>query len=116
MTFIKPPPSMTFPRFAEKVNGRAAMQGTFWATKGFIQTHHGVISQLSDPRNDLMLASVLGVVTLGTAITAGWLEKEVPKFDSTIWTDEVEDINGRVAMISFPFLALAYESLEILLE
>jgi len=109
-TVIKP---LTFPRFAEKLNGRLAMQGTMWASKGFIQNHHGVITQLKDPHNALVAAGVIGAVTLGTAITSGVLEREPPKQDpETIWTEDAEDMNGRVAMVSFPFMAIALEALE----
>jgi len=107
---IKP---LTFPRFAEKLNSRLAMQGTMWASKGFIQSHHGVLTQLKDPHNALVAAGVIGAVTLGTAITSGVLDREPPKQGpETIWTDEAEDLNGRVAMVSFPFLAIALEALE----
>lgn len=104
---------LTFARFAEKLNGRLAMQGTIWASKGFIHSHHGVFSQLKDPHNALVAVGVIGAVTLGTAITSGVLEKEPPKQDpNTIWTDDAEDLNGRVAMVSFPFLAIALEAVE----
>ena len=102
------PPPPKFLRFAEKVNGRCAMQGMMWGGINAVCTHHSILQQASDPMSILATAGVVGAVTLGTAITSGISEKEVPEADPhSVWTAEAEELNARVAMIAFPVLAIA---------
>jgi hypothetical protein len=95
-------------RFAEKVNGRCAMQGVTWGATNFAYTHHSITQQMSDPKSVLAAVSVAGAVTLGTAITAGILDNDVPETKpDSFWNAEAELINSRVAMAAFPVLAIA---------
>ena len=97
-----------FLRFAEKVNGRCAMQGVIWGGSNFAYSHHSILQQMSDPKSVLAAISVAGAITLGTAITSGILEKDVPEPDpNSSWTADAEELNSRVAMVSFPLLAIA---------
>lgn len=106
MLRVQPPPK--FLRFAEKVNGRCAMQGVVWGGVNYAQTHQSFLQQMSDPKDVLPAVAVAGAVTLGTAITSGILELEVKEQPSdTIWTDDAEVLNSRVAMVAFPLLAIA---------
>ena len=106
MLRVQPP--MKFLRFAEKVNGRCAMQGVVWGGANYAQTHVGILQQMSDPKDILPAVAVAGAITLGTAITSGILDLEVKEQpEDTIWTDDAEVLNSRVAMIAFPLLAIA---------
>lgn len=107
MLRVQPPP-MKFLRFAEKVNGRCSMQGVVWGSVNYAQTHASILQQMSSPKDILPAVAVAGAITLGTAITSGILDlavKEQP--EDTIWTDDAEVLNSRVAMIAFPLLAIA---------
>ena len=107
MLRVQPPPTK-FLRFAEKVNGRCAMQGVVWGGVNYAQTHASILQQMSDPKDALPVVAVAGAVTLGTAITAGILDLEVKEQpEDTIWTDDAEVLNSRLAMVSFPLLAIA---------
>ena len=106
MLRVQPPPK--FLRFAEKVNGRCAMQGVVWGSVNYAQTHTSILEQMSDPKDALPAVAVAGVITLGTAITSGILDLEVKEQpEDTIWTDDAEVVNSRVAMVAFPLLATA---------
>ena len=106
MIRIQPP--MKFLRFAEKVNGRCAMQGVVWGGVNYTQTHQSFLHQMSNPNDALAAVAVAGAITLGTAITSDILDLEVKdQPDDTIWTDDAEVLNSRVAMVAFPLLAIA---------
>ena len=106
MLRVQPPP-VKFMRFAEKVNGRCAMQGVVWGGVNYASTHASIAQQMSDPKDVLPAVAVAGLVTLGTAFTSGVLEMGVKDTDDTIWTDDAEVLNSRVAMVAFPLLAIA---------
>ena len=106
MLRVQPPP-IKFMRFAEKVNGRCAMQGVVWGGVNYASTHASIVQQMSDPKDVLPAVAVAGLVTLGTAFTSGVFEMGVKDTDDTIWTDDAETLNSRVAMVAFPLLAIA---------
>lgn len=106
MLRVQPP--QKFLRFAEKVNGRCAMQGVVWGGLRYAQSHQSFLEQMSDPKDILPAVAVAGAVTLGTAFTSGILELEVKEQpEDTIWTDDAEILNSRIAMVAFPLLAIA---------
>ena len=110
MLRVQPPP-IKFMRFAEKVNGRCAMQGVVWGGVNYASTHTSIVQQMSDPRDILPAVAVAGAITLGTAFTSGVIDmgvkdQSVPD-DDTVWTDDAEVLNSRVAMVAFPLLAIA---------
>ena len=105
--------------FAERVNGRAAMQGFMWGSVNEAITGNNVLEQLitksADNSYDIVSGDVLnavlvlGGVVLGTAITTFAPNKELQ--DSSIklaepFTADAEMLNGRLAMIGFVILAL----------
>lgn len=106
MLRVQPPP-VKFMRFAEKVNGRCAMQGVVWGGVNYASTHASIAQQMSDPKDILPAVAVAGAITLGTAFTSGVIEMDVKDTDDTIWTDDAEVLNSRVAMVAFPLLAIA---------
>ena len=106
MLRVQPPP-VKFMRFAEKVNGRCAMQGVVWGGVNYASTHTSIAQQMSDPKDILPAVAVAGAITLGTAFTSGVIEMDVKDTDDTIWTDDAEVLNSRVAMVAFPLLAIA---------
>lgn len=106
MLRVQPPP-VKFMRFAEKVNGRCAMQGVVWGGVNYASTHTSIAQQMSDPKDILPAVAVAGAITLGTAFTSGVVEMGVKDADDTIWTDDAEVLNSRVAMVAFPLLAIA---------
>ena len=89
------------------------MQGVVWGGVNYAQTHQSFLQQMSDPKDVLPAVAVAGAVTLGTAITSGIieLEEKAPTRgvdpEDTIWTDDAEVLNSRVAMVAFPLLAIA---------
>ena len=105
---------VTYLEFAERINGRCAMQGFIWGTVREAFTHKGVTEQLFihgtlDTESVLYLSGVIGLVTLGTAITdvfpTDTMNTKVPPF-----TQDAEIINGRSAMIGFVILAIVTAS------
>lgn len=104
------PKANSYGRFAEKVNGRSAMQGMLWGATNFANTHHGIIDQLRLPQNDLAAVGVVGAVALGTAITHDFDDVNT-KFDE-FFSPEAEELNSRVAMMAFP-LAIALSQIVV---
>ena len=96
-------------RYAEKVNGRAAMQGMLWGAVNFAHSHTGIVDQLKMPMNDLAMVGVVGAVAVGTAFTHD--VDDVPTKFSGVFSDEVETLNAQVAMASFPLVVAASQIL-----
>lgn len=75
-------------RFAEKLNGRCAMQGTLWGV--------GSIARDWNHQFDaLYFTGVTALVALGTAITYD----EEKDLSYSVFTPEAELDNGRLAML-----------------
>lgn len=107
----------TYLEFAERVNGRAAMQGFVWGSVSeavtgnnvmhqlFVQTPTGVDIVSGDA---LEVFAVIAAVALGTAITTfspnETLEEESIKLAPRQFTPDAELTNGRLAMIGFMLL------------
>lgn len=104
--------------FAERVNGRAAMQGFVWGAVNEAVTGKDVMEQLvtrsatgeyAAVEGDVLNAIlVVAAVALGTAITtfAPNEELEASSRDlSESFTPDAELLNGRLAMVGFVILA-----------
>ena len=91
----KAPKRNTYLKFAEKLNGRCAMQGTLWSAAEAITGNHQF--------DALYLAGVTGAVALGTAITFD----EDNELSYSVFTPEAELKNGRLAMLGMAGLAVA---------
>jgi hypothetical protein len=79
-------------RFAEKLNGRCAMQGTLWAAGSVARDWNGTGNHQFDT---LYFTLVTGAVAVGTAITFD----EEKNLSYSVFTPEAELDNGRLAMI-----------------
>lgn len=90
---IKKPNGKNYLRFAEKLNGRCAMQGVLWAGTEALTGNHQF--------DTLYLVGVTGAVALGTAITYDPDEE----LSYSVFTPERELLNGRAAMIGMGCLA-----------
>ena len=108
----KDKPRSTYLQFAEKINGRCAMQGFLWGSVNQYVSHKGFVHQcfeISDAgnlninsHNLLTFASVIALVTLGTAITdirVNDYESKGTPFIMPRFTPENELLNGRFAML-----------------
>tara|TARA_R110000764_G_scaffold14416_1_gene41172 strand:- start:1541 stop:1975 length:435 start_codon:yes stop_codon:yes gene_type:complete len=84
-------------RFAEVLNGRAAMQGVLWGSLNWMMTGENVIQQIEDP---LYAIAASGVVT-----TLAWASMFTAENFSTekigAFTPDAELKNGRLAMLGF---------------
>ena len=78
-------------RFAEKLNGRCAMQGTLWAAGEALTGNHQF--------DTVYFAIVTGAVAVGTAITHVEEVDAAPPEALKIFTPEAELDNGRLAML-----------------
>tara|TARA_R110001592_G_scaffold51_3_gene294 strand:+ start:3525 stop:3830 length:306 start_codon:yes stop_codon:yes gene_type:complete len=74
-------------RFAEKLNGRCAMQGTLWSMGSALTGNHQF--------DALYFTGVTALVALGTAITYD----EDNELSYSVFTPEAELGNGRLAML-----------------
>ena len=80
-------------RFAEKLNGRCAMQGTLWAAGSAVRDLNGTSG---DHQFDaLYFTGVTALVALGTAITYD----EEKDLSYSVFKPEAELENGRLAML-----------------
>ena len=79
-------------RFAEKLNGRCAMQGTLWALGSAARDWTGTGNH---PFDALYFTAVTGAVALGTAITYD----PDNELSYSVFTPEAELDNGRLAML-----------------
>ena len=112
---IQMPPS--YLEFAERVNGRAAMQGFVWGSVNEAITDNNVYHQLISKNPDgtyaimsgdvLNLIFVVAAVALGTAVTTFVPNQELEESSARIapqFTSDAELLNGRLAMIGFAML------------
>ena len=111
-----PDVNTTYLEFAEKINGRSAMQGFIWGAVREATTGKTIIQQLFDNNNVsadgfLHLIGIVGLVTLGTAVTEIFpnqeLAEESAKVNAPQFNNKAELINGRRAMIGFLILSTA---------
>ena len=87
-------------RFAEVVNGRAAMQGVLWGSLDWMMSGENIIQQFEDP---MYAAAATGVVTT-LAVASLVTVKDFGKEEYWSFTPEAELKNGRLAMLGFTLL------------
>jgi hypothetical protein len=87
-------------RFAEVVNGRAAMQGVLWGSLDWMMSGENIIQQAEDP---MYVAAATGVVT-ALAVASLVTLKDFGKEEYWSFTPEAELKNGRLAMLGFTTL------------
>ena len=99
------PKRVSYPQFAEIVNMRAAMGGTFAGIANEIITGKTIPDQLSDPSCMLAAAAFTGLVAVGSVVSIN--ERVISDFDNEApFTPDAEKVNGRVAMIGALGMAL----------
>jgi hypothetical protein len=84
-------------RFAEVVNGRAAMQGVLWGSLDWMRSGENIIQQAEDP---MYAAAATGVVTTLAAASLITV-KDFGNEEFWSFTPEAELKNGRLAMLGF---------------
>ena len=87
-------------RFAEVLNGRAAMQGVLWGSLNWMMTGENVIQQIEDPMYAVAATGVVTTLALASLFTAEDFSTE--KIGA--FTPEAELKNGRLAMLGFTAL------------
>ena len=87
-------------RFAEVLNGRAAMQGVLWGSLNWAMTGENVIQQVEDPMYALAASGVVTTLALASLFTAEDFSTE----KIGMFTPEAELKNGRLAMLGFTAL------------
>ena len=84
-------------RFAEVLNGRAAMQGVLWGSLNWMMTGENVIQQIEDPLYAIAATGVVTTLALASLFTAeNFSTDKIGAF-----TPEAEIKNGRLAMLGF---------------
>jgi len=84
-------------RFAEVLNGRAAMQGVLWGSLNWMMTGENVIQQIEDPVYAIAATGVVTTLALASLFTAeNFSTDKIGAF-----TPEAELKNGRLAMLGF---------------
>jgi hypothetical protein len=84
-------------RFAEVLNGRAAMQGVLWGSLNWMMTGENVIQQIEDPAYAIAATGVVTTLALASLFTAeNFSTDKIGAF-----TPEAEIKNGRLAMLGF---------------
>ena len=84
-------------RFAEVLNGRAAMQGVLWGSLNWMMTGENVIQQIEDPVYAIAATGVVTTLALASLFTAeNFSTEKIGAF-----TPEAEIKNGRLAMLGF---------------
>ena len=84
-------------RFAEVLNGRAAMQGVLWGSLNWMMTGENVIQQVEDPAYAIAATGVVTTLALASLFTAeNFSTDKIGAF-----TPEAEIKNGRLAMLGF---------------
>ena len=87
-------------RFAEVLNGRAAMQGVLWGSLNWMMTGENVIQQIEDPLYAIAATGVVTTLALASLFTAeNFTTEKIGAF-----TPEAELNNGRLAMLGFTTL------------
>mgnify|MGYP001286798515 CR=1 FL=1 len=111
---------MQYAKFAEKLNGRCAMQGVVWGTIRGAMTHKGIIEQVVtqntfggydiSPDSILCATSVIALVTLGTSASSFIENKDLIESSTSKapknFTEDTELLNGRLAMLGFVLLVM----------
>ena len=84
-------------RFAEVLNGRAAMQGVLWGSLNWMMTGKNVIQQIEDPVYAVAATGVVTTLALASLFTAeNFTTEKIGAF-----TPDAELKNGRLAMLGF---------------
>jgi hypothetical protein len=84
-------------RFAEVLNGRAAMQGVLWGSLNWMMTGENVIQQIEDPLYAIAATGVVTTLALASLFTAeNFSTEKIGAF-----TPDAELKNGRLAMLGF---------------
>jgi len=84
-------------RFAEVLNGRAAMQGVLWGSLNWMMTGENVIQQVEDPVYAIAATGVVTTLALASLFTAENFSIE----KIGVFTPDAELKNGRLAMLGF---------------
>jgi len=87
-------------RFAEVVNGRAAMQGVLWGSLDWAMSGENIIQQIEDPMYALAATGVVTTLAAASLITS----KDFDDEEYWSFTPEAELKNGRLAMLGFATL------------
>ena len=96
----EPDPYQPQTRFAEVLNGRAAMQGVLWGSLNWMMTGENVIQQIEDPAYAIAATGVVTTLALASLFTAeNFTTEKIGAF-----TPEAELNNGRLAMLGFTTL------------
>ena len=95
----KPTPTPEY-RFAEILNGRAAMQGFLWGSMNWAMTGDNIIQQVEDPVYAMAATGVVITLALASVFTAE--DFTIEKIGA--FTPEAELKNGRLAMLGFTTL------------
>jgi hypothetical protein len=96
----EPEPYQPQTRFAEVLNGRAAMQGFLWGSLNWMMTGENVIQQIEDPLYAIAATGVVTTLALASLFTAeNFTTEKIGAF-----TPEAELNNGRLAMLGFTTL------------
>ncbi len=84
-------------RFAEVLNGRAAMQGVLWGSLNWVMTGENIIQQIEDPMYAIAASGVVTTLALASLFTAeNFSAEKIGAF-----TPDAELKNGRLAMLGF---------------
>ena len=84
-------------RFAEVVNGRAAMQGVLWGSLDWMMSGENIIQQFEDPMYAAAATGVVSTLAVASLITS----KDFDDEEYWSFTPEAELKNGRLAMLGF---------------
>ena len=95
-----PKPAPKAARFAEVVNGRAAMQGVLWGSLDWMMSGENILQQVEDPMYALAATGVVTTLAAASLITV----KDFDDEEFWSFTPEVELKNGRLAMLGFTTL------------
>jgi hypothetical protein len=97
---VTPKPAPKAARFAEVVNGRAAMQGVLWGSLDWMMSGENILQQAEDPMYALAATGVVTTLAAASLITV----KDFDDEEFWSFTPEAELKNGRLAMLGFTTL------------